>query len=372
MILRTVSTRIQQHLGDRKAIIVKGARQVGKTTMLRHLLTDRRVLWVNGDKTTDRAVWDNIDPHRLKFVLEGYDQVVIDEAQRVANIGLSAKIIIDEGYGVQPILSGSSSLNLASTLNEPLTGRKWSFELFPITWQELTAYSGNYNALTQLEQRLLLGSYPEVVTAQTAVITRLEEITSSYLYKDILDYGLVRKPELVDQLLRALAYQVGSEVSYNELANRLQVSNETVRRYVQLLEESYVVFRLPPLSTNPHKEISTSRKIYFVDNGIRNALINNFDALSLRNDRGQLWENYVVSEWHKRLHHEGRRSKLYYWRSRGGAEVDLIEQNGSQYRAFEVKYNPKKQPRLPNTFVERYAPEQTGVINAETFYQYLG
>ena len=372
MIPRTLTSRIEEHLGDRKAIIVKGARQVGKTTLLRDLLANRRVLWVNGDRTTDRALWDRIDPDRLRFVLEGYDYVVIDEAQRVANIGITTKIIIDEDYRVQPILSGSSSLNLASTLNEPLTGRKWSFELFPISWQELRLYSGNHAALQQLEQRLLLGSYPEVVTAQTQVITRLEEITSSYLYKDILDYGLVRKPELIDQLLRALAYQVGSEVSYNELANMLQVSNETVRRYVQLLEESYVVFRLPPLSTNPRKEISTSRKIYFVDNGIRNALINNFDPLTLRNDRGQLWENYVVSEWHKRLYHEGQRSKLYYWRSRNGAEVDLVEQTGGRYRVFEIKYNPKKKPRFPTTFVERYAPEQTGVINMENFYQYLG
>ena len=372
MIERVIGDRIRQRLGDKKAIVLKGARQVGKTTLLRELLPGQRVLWVNGDKTTDRALWDHIDPERLRFVLEGYEHVVIDEAQRMANIGLSTKLIIDEGYGVQPILSGSSSLNLASTLNEPLTGRKWSFELFPISWGELRAYQGNYLSLQQLEQRLITGSYPEVVTARTEVITRLEEIASSYLYKDILDYGLVRKPELIDRLLRALAYQVGSEVSYNELANMLQLSYDTVRRYIQLLEESYVIFRLDPLSTNPRKEISTSRKIYFVDNGIRNAVINNFDPLRLRNDQGALWENYVVSEFLKLQRHTGQRAQLYYWRSRGGAEVDLIVQEGGRYRAFEIKYNPKKKPRFPKAFMERYTPESAEVVNTENFYRFLG
>jgi predicted AAA+ superfamily ATPase len=371
MIDRTIGDRIHQHLGDRKALILKGARQVGKTTLLRRLLSDRRVLWVNGDKTMDRALWDTIDPDRLQFMLDGFEYVVIDEAQRIANIGLTTKLIIDEGYGVQPILSGSSSLNLASTLNEPLTGRKWSFELFPISWTELRTHYGNYAALQQLEQRLLLGSYPEVVTAQTEVVTRLEEIASSYLYKDILDYGLVRKPELIDRLLRALAYQVGSEVSFNELANMLQVSYDTIRRYVQLLEESYVIFRLDPLSTNPRKEISTSRKIYFIDNGIRNAIINNFDPLHLRNDQGALWENYIVSEFLKQQRHSGQRTRLYYWRSRGGAEVDLMVQEGGRYRAYEIKYNPKKRPRFPQTFIDRYAPEVAEVVNSENFWRFL-
>jgi len=371
MIERTIGDRMRQRLGDRKAIVLKGARQVGKTTLLKQLLSDKRVLWVNGDKTTDRALWDNVDPQRLRFLLEGYNYVVIDEAQRVANIGLTAKLIIDEEYGIQPILSGSSSLNLASTLNEPLTGRKWSYELLPISWSELRSYRGNYAALQQLEQRLLLGNYPEIVTAQTEVISRLEEIASSYLYKDILDYGLVRKPELIERLLRAIAYQVGSEVSYNELANMLQVSNDTVRRYIQLLEESYVLFRLDPLSTNPRKEISTSRKIYFVDNGIRNAVINNFDPLSLRNDHGALWENYIVSEFLKHQRHTGQRSMLYYWRSKGGAEVDLVVQEGGRYRAFKIKYNPKKKPRFPASFVERYAPVEMTVVNSDNFYTVL-
>lgn len=371
MIERTITQNIIGHFGDGKAIIIKGARQVGKTTLIKRLLPTEGVLWINGDRREDRELWGDINANRLAFLLEGYRYLVIDEAQRISNIGVTAKIIIDEGFDVQLILSGSSSLNLASSLNEPLTGRKWSYELYPISWAELRGSVGNYAALQQLEERLLMGSYPEIVTAQEDTLRRLEEIASSYLYKDILDYGLIRKPELIDKLLRALAYQVGSEVSYNELANMLQIAAETVRRYIQLLEESYVIFRLPPLSTNPRKEISTSRKIYFVDNGIRNAVINNFDPLSLRQDHGALWENYIVSEFHKHLKHTGDRAKMYFWRSKGGAEVDLVLQDGGSYRAFEIKYNPKKKPRFPASFLERYQPQVTAVVNRENFLEVL-
>lgn len=374
MIDRSLTARIAPHLGDRKALIVQGARQVGKTTLIRDLLRDREgVLWVNGDVLADQTLWgSDLPPEQLRRLVEGFSFLVFDEAQRINNIGLTTKIIIDEGIPVQPILSGSSSLNLTSSVNEPLTGRKWSFELYPLDWGELTAHYNLYPVLRQLDSRLVLGSYPEVVTATEQVERRLEEITSSYLYKDILDYGDIRKPELITQLLRALAYQVGAQVSYNELANMLQVSNETIRRYVQLLEESYVIFRLPPLSTNPRKEIFTSRKIYFVDNGIRNALIGNLAPLQNRNDRGQLWENFIVSEFMKRARHGGHRTTLYLWRSKDGAEVDLVLARDGRYRAYEIKYNPRKRARFPNSFLERYTPEVTEVVNRENFYGVLG
>lgn len=367
MISRTIANSVLKRLTDEKALIIQGARQVGKTTLIRSLVPNDETLWVNGDRLRDRQIWDNLDAERLPLLVDGYRYLVIDEAQRMANIGLTAKVLIDEGYDIKVILTGSSSLNLASTLNEPLTGRKWTYALFPITWVELTAHFGHFQAMRQLEQRVLLGSYPEIVTARTDTIARLEEIAGSYLYKDILDYGLIRKPELVEKLLRALAYQVGSEVSYNELANTLQISAETVRRYIQLLEESYVLFRLPPLSTNPRKEISTSRKIYFVDTGIRNAIINNFEPLAGRPDKGALWENFVISEIYKHAQHAGLRTQLYYWRSKGGAEIDVVTQSGSTYRAYEVKFNPKKKARFAAAFLERYAPVTTKMINFDNF-----
>lgn len=374
MISRHLSSLIKPHLGDKKALIVQGARQVGKTTLIKDLLHDREgVLWVNGDVLADQTLWgSNLSPEQLRRLTEGFSFLVFDEVQRINNIGLTTKILIDEGIPVQPILSGSLSLNLTSSVNEPLTGRKWSFELYPLDWGELTRHYNLYPVLRQLDSRLVLGSYPEVVTATERVERRLEEITSSYLYKDILDYGDIRKPELITQLLRALAYQVGAQVSYNELANMLQVSNETIRRYVQLLEESYVIFRLAPLSTNPRKEIFTSRKIYFVDNGIRNALINNLAPLQQRNDQGQLWENFIVSEFLKRAKHEGHRTTPHFWRSKDGAEVDLVLAQDGRYRAYEIKYNPRKNAKFPNSFLERYEPEVTEVVNRENFYAYLG
>lgn len=370
MINRTLQNRIQKHLTDEKAIIIQGARQVGKTTLIRELLKNvsGKTLWVNGDSVGDRALWDNVSLENLNLYLDGFDFLVVDEAQRIDNIGLAIKMIIDGTFNVKAIVSGSSSLGLASSINEPLTGRKWSFELFPIDWLELRRHLNLYPALKTLDERLILGSYPEIVTASDNVKTRLSELASSYLYKDVLDFGLVRKPELIIQLLRALAYQVGSQVSYNELANMLQVSNETIRRYIQLLEESYVIFRLEPLSTNPRKEIFTSRKIYFFDNGIRNALIDNFSPLTLRNDQGILWENYVVAEFYKINAHAGRGGRLHYWRSKSGSEVDLIWVNDGNYRAYEIKYNPKKKPRFPASFLERYQPSTTEVINRENFY----
>ena len=373
MINRHLSSLIEPHLGDRKAPIIQGARQVGKTTLIKELLSDREgVLWINGDVLTDQTLWgSNLSPEQLRRLVEGFSFLVFDEAQRISNIGLTVKILIDEGIPVQPILSGSSSLNLTSSVNEPLTGRKWSFELYPLGWGELTQHFNLYPVLQQLDSRLVLGNYPEVVTATEHVERRLEEITSSYLYKDILDYGNIRKPELITQLLRALAYQVGAQVSFNELANMLQVSNETIRRYVQLLEESYVIFRLPPLSTNPRKEIFTSRKINFVDNGIRNALIGNRAPLQNHNDRGQLWENFIVGEFMKQVKHGGQRTTLYFWRSKDGAEVDLVLAEDGRYRAYEIKYNPKKKARFPKSFLERYQPEVAEVVNRENFYEYL-
>ena len=280
MIDRILSEKVAGFLSPDKAVIIQGARQVGKTTLIKRLLAGREdVLWVNGDDPTDRVTWDNLSQATIMRYLAGFDYLVIDEAQRIINIGLTVKMIVDGPAQVQVIVSGSSSLDLASSINETLTGRKWTFELFPLSWAEIVGHYQLVPALRQLDQRLVLGAYPEVVTAASAVNERLREIAASYLYKDILEYGAVRKPELIVKLLRALAFQVGSLVSYNELANMLQVSSETIRRYISLLEESHVIFRLEPLSRNPRKEISTSRKIYFIDNGMRNAVIDNLNEL---------------------------------------------------------------------------------------------
>ncbi|MEO0732441.1 MAG: ATP-binding protein [Bacteroidota bacterium] len=352
--------------------MIKGARQVGKTTLIGKLLEDKEnILWVDGDDPDDRAYWDNVGKNTLFSLVQGFDYVVVDEAQRIVNVGLAVKMIVDGPLNVKVIVTGSSSLDLASSINEPLTGRKWSFDLYPISWGELVMSVRLPEALRQLDQRLIYGSYPDVITAEGKIQDRLKEITTSYLYKDILEHGDIRKPEVIANLLRALSYQVGNLVSYHELGKLLYLDSATVRRYIDLLEESYVLIRLPPLSRNRRKEISTSRKIYFVDNGVRNAMINQLMPMSFRNDHGQLWENFIVSEFYKLAANTERWGSFYFWRSKNGSEVDLIfEENGRRY-AFEIKYNPRKRGSFPPTFRETHDPTTMETINRENFYELL-
>lgn len=373
IIQRQVQARINQRLGDGKAILIQGARQVGKTTLINQLLAHKQeVLWVNGDDPTSRLRWNNMDFTMLSQMTQGYTYLVIDEAQRIENIRLTAKMAIDNKLPLKVVLSGSSSLNLASSVNEPLTGRKWTYELFPLSWGELVHAYRLPPMLDRLEERLVYGCYPEIVM-QDSKKERLREITDSYLYKDILEFGDIRKPELIIKLLQALAYQVSAEVSYRELSKILGVDVQTVQRYIQLLEDSYVLLRLPALSTNPRKEISTTRKIYFLDNGIRNSVIDNFNPLRMRNDIGALWENFVITELYKQRRNAGGGDQFYFWRSRGQAEIDLVIRSSGHFEAFECKYNPRRANiKFPGSFLKRYEPIATSVVNSETFYQVLG
>lgn len=374
MINRIVEKTLLNSIDFEKAIVLKGARQVGKTTLISKLLREeKKVLWVDGDDPTTRDLWSNISKAVLSLFIEPFDYIVIDEAQRIENIGLAVKMIVDMKLNKQVIVSGSSSINLASSVNEALTGRKWNIELFPLSWQEITASYGLFEALKQLDNLLIYGSYPEIVAAKDRKVDRLTELASSYLYQDILEYGDIRKPELLVKLLRAIAYQVGNEVSYNELASTLQIDNETIRRYVDLLESSYVIFRLPPLSTNPRKEISTSRKIYFFDNGIRNALLNDFKPLELRTDKGAIWENFIVSEFYKKNAYAPltNKSELYFWRSKAKSEIDLVIKTTDKIEAVEIKYNALKQGSFPPSFMERYEPSRVSTLNRDNFYAYL-
>ena len=369
---RTIRAAIERRLGDRKAIILQGARQVGKTTLIEKLLGEQPdVLWVNGDDPAARVRWNDISKSLLTQLVAGYSYLVIDEAQRIENVGLAVKMCIDGRLPVKVLLSGSSSLNLASSLNEPLTGRKWSFELYALSWSEIVGAIRLPAALDRVNELLVTGCYPEVVTATDSKEDRLREIAASYLYKDILEYGDVRKPDLIVKLLRALAFQIGAEVSYQELSLLLGVDNKTVQRYIQLLEDAYVLLRLSALSTNPRKEISTSKKIYFLDNGIRNAVIDDFAPFDERADRGPLWENFMVTELYKHHRNQGSRGQFYFWRSRSQAEVDLVISAGGKYQAYEFKYNPRKKATFAKSFIDRYKPQTMEVVNVGNFYESL-
>ncbi|MEM6397327.1 MAG: ATP-binding protein [Bacteroidota bacterium] len=373
MIDRSIQPKIKNLIQKGKTVVVFGPRQVGKTTLMRALAHDiEHALWVNGDDINDKQVWDNASLKQIQSQISGYDWVIFDEAQRIENIGISIKLIIDNELDIRVFATGSSSLNLASSVNESLTGRRWTFELFPISWTELVSHQNLYPTIKELDHLLVYGMYPEVVTSEQNPETLLQEIANSYLYKDILEFGDIRKPELVVQLLRAIAYQIGGEVSYHELAKTLKTDEKTIRRYVHLLEESYVIFRLPPLSRNPRKELSTKRKIYFVDNGIRNMLVNDLTPFQLRNDQGQLWENFIVSEIRKKISYGQKFINMYFWKSYSQAEIDLVLHRNSSYHAFEIKLNPKKKPRFNKSFLDFYQPKKTQLINRDNFYELLG
>ncbi|GAB3166800.1 ATP-binding protein [Telluribacter humicola] len=373
MIERALRTVLQKRWDSGKILIVLGPRQVGKTTLLEEMCrTGGDYLFFNGDDFDTQAILANMGEVRLRQLIGSHHTVFIDEAQRIPEVGLLLKLIHDRIKGVRVVVSGSSALELSSSVSEPLTGRKWEHYLYPISWNELVGHAGYLAARQQLEPRLVYGMYPEVINSLGDEEAVLRQIASSYLYKDLLNYHGIRKPEMLSKLLVALALQVGSEVSYNELANLLRIDRNTVEQYIGLLEQAFVVFRLPPFSRNVRNEISSSRKVYFYDNGIRNAIINNFNPLALRNDTGALWENFLISERMKRNEYAGAYGKRYFWRTHAQQEIDYLEEYGGGLHAYEFKWNPQAKARFSRTFTDAYPDATTQVISRDNFEEFLG
>jgi hypothetical protein len=365
---------LRQKLFGGKALILLGARQTGKTTLVWQLFDgiSETKLYLNADEAIVRQELEDAPLDRLRRIVGPARVVVIDEAQRVLNIGLTLKLLIDQFPNVQVIATGSSSFELSNEVNEPLTGRKWEYQLFPVSWAEWRQSVPYLEARGGLESRLLFGMYPDVLNHPGEEREVLRNLASSYLYKDLLAYKGLRKPDLLEKLLRALALQVGSEVSFNELSNLLQVDKQTVATYVDLLEKAFVVFKLPPFSRNLRNEISTSRKVYFYDNGIRNAILGNFSPLSTRADVGALWENFVVSERLKVNHYAGRWVQPYFWRTRAQQEIDYVEESDGQLAAFEFKWNPNARVRFPRTFAETYPVVSQNAVTPDSMEDFLG
>jgi predicted AAA+ superfamily ATPase len=373
MISRLLEASLRNRWNSGKALVVMGPRQVGKTTLLRKLCDEQgSYLLLNADEADVRSQLENANVTRLRQLIGPNRVVFVDEAQRVHNIGLTLKIITDQLPDVRLLVSGSSSLDLANQINEPLTGRKFEFRLYPISWQELVNSQGFLEARRQLETRLLYGFYPDVVTNLGDERAILQELSSSYLYKDLLTLGGIRRPELLDKLLVALALQVGSEVSYNELSRLLQIDRATVESYIGLLEKAFIVFRLQPFSRNLRSEISSSRKIYFYDNGIRNAILADFKPLDLRSDVGALWENFLISERQKYLHYSQQWVRSYFWRTHQQQEIDYVEEQDGDFRAFEFKWNPNAKARFPKPFLETYHPILQEVLHRDNFDGFVG
>ncbi len=373
MIERILRREVEKRWDSRKAIIILGPRQAGKTTLLRQICSEKGAfLFLTGDDPTVVRTLENADEARLRQLIGNNTTVFIDEAQRIRGVGLQLKLITDQMPHVRLLVSGSSSLDLSNEVNEPLTGRKWEFKMYPIAWAELVQSIGFWEARKQLEQRLIFGMYPEVINQGGDEREVLTQLSGSYLYQDILQFGNIRKPEMLEKLLTALALQVGAEVSYNELSQLLQIDRFTVEQYIGLLEKAFIVFRLGPLSRNLRNEINSSRKIFFYDNGIRNAILTDFKPLPLRNDIGALWENFLISERKKHLEYHRIFGKSYFWRTYQQQEIDYIEESDGTFSAWKMKWNPKAKAKFQQVFTEAYKPLTTQVLHSDNFEGFLG
>ena len=371
MITRTLETLIRERTGKGKAIIVFGARQVGKTTLLRQIADSNETLWLNGDEPDVRALFDNASSTRLKAIIGPQQNIVIDEAQRIPNIGISLKLIIDNNPDVQVFATGSSSFDLANVINEPLTGRKYELQMYPLSFGELAAHNGLLDEKRMLPQRLVYGSYPDVVNHCGEEREVLQELANSYLYKDILMFDRVKKSEKIVKLLQAIAFQIGSEVSYNELAQLCGLDPKTVDSYIQLLEKAFIIFRLPSFSRNIRNELKFAKKIYFWDCGIRNAVIGNFLQAETRLDIGALFENYVIAERLKQQSYARSFVKSYFWRTSAKQEIDYVEEDNGQLTAYEFKWNPRKKASVPPSFARSDPDAEYNTITRENYYEIL-
>jgi predicted AAA+ superfamily ATPase len=372
MIKRILAERLKQKFGDGKAIILMGPRQVGKTTLLRTLFpAGDEVLLLSGDDLDVRQLFENISAARLGSIIGNRKTLVIDEAQRIGDIGLRLKLVTDQMPGVQLIATGSSSFDLANKVNEPLTGRKWEFRMYPLSFGEMVAHHGLLEEKRLLAHRMVYGYYPEVVTHRGEEKDILKQLSDSYLYKDILMWEQIKKPDKLLTLLQAIAFQVGHEVSYNELGQLCGLDSKTVEKYVNLLEQTYVVFRLGSFSRNLRNELKNSRKIYFYDNGIRNAVIANFSQVETRGDTGALWENFIVSERKKKLAYDAIWRNTWFWRTTDQKEIDYVEEGDGKMYAFEFKWNPKEKVRQPKQFAAGYPDSDFAVVNPDNMDDFL-
>jgi uncharacterized protein len=372
MISRFIEHQISVAFHKQKAIILLGARQTGKTTLLQKITQNRTdTIWLNADEPDIKQLLEQATSTRLKTYFGKNKIVVIDEAQQITDIGKKIKLVTDTLKDVQIIATGSSAFEIKNKTNEPLTGRKWEFQLFPFCFSEMVEAHGLIEEKRMLPHRLVYGYYPEVVMHLGEEKQRLKLLSDSFLYKDILMYQGLKKPEKLVHLLKMLAHAVGSEINYNQLSKQLQINNETVEKYIQLLEQCYIIFRLPAYASNLVKELKKGRKVYFTDNGIINALTGDFSIIENRKDKGALWENFVVSELYKQNEYKQLYGGFYFWRSHDQQEVDLVIKKGNYMEAYEIKWSEKNKPRLSKTFSSNYPAHSFNFININNIEEFL-
>ncbi|MCK5809165.1 ATP-binding protein [bacterium] len=375
MINRTLLQEVKSRLFRQKVITIMGARQVGKSTFVEMLLDDfknsHKIMRLNGDDADIQGYFEKPTATKLRILIGDYDILFIDEAQRIKDIGLVLKIMVDNFKNVQIIATGSSSFELSNKVNEPLTGRKFEYTLYPMTFNEMVADTHFIEEKRMLQQRMIFGAYPEIVTTPNDAEELLKWLAGSYLYKDILSLGDINKPVVLEKILKALALQVGNEVKYNEIAKLVGANSQTVEKYIDLLEKSFIIFKLPALAGNVRNEIKKGKKIYFYDNGIRNAVIGNFKKIDSRTDVGALFENYMISERVKLLNYQRKNVESYFWRTIQKQEIDYIEVDDQKFSAYEFKWNPKKRGKISKTFLKNYNVILDTVISSENYEDFV-
>ena len=372
MIKRKLAEIIKNKLNKGKAIIILGARQVGKTTLLKIIFkNDTEVMWLNGDELDIQELFSTISATRLKTIFGNKKTIVIDEAQKIKDVGLRLKLITDQIPEVQLVATGSSAFELANQVNEPLTGRKWEYTMYPISFEEMVNHHGLLEEKRLLPHRMVFGYYPDVINNLGSEKEILKQLSNSYLYKDVLLLEQIKKPEGLIKLLQGLAFQVGSQVSYNELSKLCGLDAKTVDKYIVLLEQSFIIFRIGSFSRNLRSELKKSRKIYFYDNGIRNALIANFNQLEMRQDVGALWENFVFSERMKYIQYHQKWINTWYWRTKEQKEIDCIEETDGQLFGYEFKWQSNARVRAPKLFLNTYPQSQFKIIHKDNIEEFL-
>jgi len=373
MVKRELEHLIHKYLFKNKTVIIYGARQVGKTTLVEQLVSDfgEQTLFLNGDDADIRERLSNLSATQLVPIIGNYKILVLDEAQRIPETGLVLKLIHDNFKDVQLIATGSSAFELASKIMEPMTGRKFEFFLHPFSFAEMIDHHGFLTEKRLLENRMIFGYYPDIALNIGQETKLLKTLASSYLYKDLLTLESIQKPVLLEKILKALALQIGNEVNYSELAQLLNSDKGTIEKYIDLLEKTYIIFRLNGLNRNVRNEIKKGKKIYFYDNGIRNAVLGNFLPLSSRMDTGALWENFLMCERHKYLMNREIDVQRYFWRTTQQQEIDYIEEMNGRLFAFEFKWNLVRKPFLSKTFANAYPDSEFQVINPDNMHQFL-
>jgi predicted AAA+ superfamily ATPase len=371
MFKRQIQSDVEKALFNGKVVILYGARQVGKTTLVKEIQKNiEDSVYFNCDEPYVRKALTNKSSKELCDFVGKRKLVILDEAQRVENIGITLKLLIDNYPEIQIIATGSSSFELANKIVEPLTGRKVEFYLYPLSVEEMLQNTQKQEFNHSVTTKLIFGSYPAVITCENDNESTIKEIAHSYVYKDILNFNNIRNPESLEKLLQALALQVGSEVSYNELASTVGIDKETVRDYIRILEQAFIIFRLRPFHKNLRAELKKLRKIYFFDNGLRNAIINNFNPVELRNDVGELWENFLIAERFKYLSNNKKDKQMFFWRTRKQQEIDYLEVEAEMINAFEFKWNSDK-IHIPKAFREAYNNVDVKLINNKNYLEFV-